>query len=153
MSNNMKRRGINLYGLVGLLPVFLITSVACTRQQLYVPPRATIVLNIAPVQVEAEELYFEWMSNPGSALARYQNTEIYLHIVPVDELVLSPGVSDSYVRSGELKLFAADSSDLDKIKAGDSVDVVGRVRGMDGDDLVISDCWIRVVDTRKPQGY
>jgi hypothetical protein len=151
--SNMKRHRIYLYGIVGLLPVCLILCIACTRQQQYVPPRATIVLNIAPVQVEAGELYSEWMSNPGSALAKYQNTEIYLHIVPVVELVLSPGVSDSYIRSGDLKLFAADSSDLDKIKAGDSVDVVGRVRGMDVDDLVISDCWIRVVDTRKPQGY
>jgi hypothetical protein len=153
MSDSMNRHGIYVSGLVSLLPVFLIMCAACTRQQQYVPPRATIALNIAPVQVEAEVLYSEWISNFGSALARYQNTEIYLHLLPVDELILSPAASDSYIRSGSLKLFAAVPSDLDKIKAGDGVDVVGRVRGMDGEDLLVSDCWIRVVDTRKPQGY
>ncbi len=118
---------------------------------MYKPPKATIILNAAPIQVEGDALFAEWVANPEVASARYKLRDVYLKMVTVEEMSIDP--AGPFVRSGHAKCFSLSVSDLEKIRIGDPVDIIGRIQGTDGETILLSDCWVRVVDTRKPQGY
>jgi hypothetical protein len=136
---------------IGLIFFLILLAASCNREPPYLPPQATIILKAAPIQVELAALVSDWATEPEKAIAAYRSQEIYFKTVRVDDVLDGPG--GTCVRSGSIKFYAAVPADVGKVRVGDAVDVVGKCQGMEGDVLVITECWIRVIDTRKPAGY
>jgi hypothetical protein len=125
----------------------------CAKLPNYIPPRATIMLSPPPVEIKAEALYGEWMSDSEGTLNKYKSIGLFFRKVIVEQIVMPAGSSEPFIRTGRLKLVVGAPGDLAKIRVGDTVDVVGMLQGLEDDNLLFSDCWVRFVDTRKPQGY
>ena len=125
----------------------------CMRLPRYVPPPATIILDAAPLEADARVLYEEWLVDSGAVLARYRDVTLYFRRIFVEQVAKAEEMTQSFVINGQTKFVVADVSDLEQVSAGQTVDIVGRLSGIFDDKLIISDCWVRIVDTRKPAGY
>jgi hypothetical protein len=136
-----------------LVIVTIGSGAGCENLPPYIPPRATIVLSPPPVEVDAAALYREWVDDSEGALNKYKSTGLLFRKIIVEELVKTGEKTEPFIRNGRVKFIIGVPEDLTKIRIGDPVDVVGKLRGIENDEVIISDCWVRFVDTRKPQGY
>jgi hypothetical protein len=136
--------------LAASLPVL---ASACTIEPPYTPPRATILLNPAPLIVDVAAFSSEFRSNPAQASQQYSDTDLYFNVVPVEQMARTGDLSTSFVQSGGIRFVPSSLESIDNIKVGDSVDVVGRLSASEDGSIVVSGCWIKKVTPRNSQGY
>ena len=122
----------------------------CDRLPSYTPPRATMMLEAAPLEVDAQTLIVEWTENPDVARAKYNSKKLFFKLVTVEK---AGGDGELTIWHSPLKLRAAVPGEVSKIKTGDMVNAVGIPMGVEDGKLIVSDCWIRYVDPRSAAGY
>lgn len=141
------------WGVLGVT-VMLVFAVpgaaACTRADAYTPPPATMVLQAAPSEIDPFDVYNGWMENPDAAQAKYGGQKVYCKI---DVKRLGSTDIGPFIQLGPIKFLVAEPGDLKNVHIGSMVQVVGVIQGMDGLYLIISDCWVRVINPSVTAGY
>jgi hypothetical protein len=129
-------------------------SAACNRAPAYTPPTATIILEAAPLEMDAMALYEEWMGNPDATMARYNGMKLYFKgVVEQVNLLRESPDSDLFAQIGPVKFRVAVPGDIKNVQVGNTIDAVGKLWGMQDGNLIISDCWVRVNSSGKPGRY
>ena len=101
-----------------------------------------------PVVIDGEQLYREFKEDPEAAEAKYKGKTYLFKNVSIDDMVpLYKGTgTDWYARGGNVKFKPQYLINLEKVKIGVVVDVVGEVYGLFYDLLVIQNCDYTVID-------
>ncbi|MDD2251637.1 MAG: hypothetical protein PHQ10_01560 [Dehalococcoidales bacterium] len=101
-----------------------------------------------PEVVDGEQLYREFKEDPEAAAAKYTGRTFKFENIRISDMVpLYKGTgTDWYARGGNVKFKPQYLSNLEEVKIGVIVDVVGEVYGLFYDLLVIENCWYTVID-------
>jgi len=143
----MSRVTLAIMVLAGLL------LTGCDSGALFAVPSA-VFLKDPPLLVTAEQIFYEYSSDPVQADLQYLGKRVMFDEVTVDGLVTvfnyqdrQPGGSDYTMHfiSGNIKYQLRDFSLMQSIKKDYILNIVGICQGIQGGYVVVDDCWVQSV--------
>ncbi len=136
----------------------LFSATACHLSYKEIP--YTIELKAAPIEVTASELAEAYAANSSVADERFKSQTIVLTRAAVDGMqawfysgagyqsTFPPyirGPEDYFITINNVKFKPKDPAYLVNIMPGSEVDIVGRCDGIQNGEIVVAQCWIRLV--------
>jgi len=102
-----------------------------------------------PIEVTVEQLYQEYMADEAAADAKYKGERLLFSRVRVEEVInffyiVRP--IEFYILNGSVKFLPRYPSDVESIRLGFVVDIIGEAQGIIFGILIVKDCWINIVE-------
>jgi hypothetical protein len=155
MPKRQSRRHQTALAVLILAALALMSGVsgACQAHP-FTPPVDTFILEAAPVEVDVVTVYKDWAADPQAAMAKYGTAKLVFRgkATLLSNLTLQPQ-AEPFVQIGKIKFLPAVPADLNKMVVGDTIIAVGKLRDMQGDVLIVTDCWVRVNNPGPGSGY
>jgi len=136
--------------IIGVLVVGLIGLSGCTGDT---DVTSVIVEPLQPpIEVTVDQLYQEYMTDEAAAKAKYKEERLLFTEVEVEEVSnhlldhRANEAADIYIMTDSVKFKPRYSSDIDFIREGFVVDIVGEAQGLIWGVLYIKDCWIMIIE-------
>ena len=136
--------------LIGILVISLVVLSGCAGNDSAVPTfPAFEALLPPPVEVTVDQLYQEYMTDEAAAEAKYKGERLLFSGVRVEEVsnffyIARP--IEFYILNGSVKFKPRYPSDVESIREGFVVDIVGEAQGIIFGFLIVKDCWINIVE-------
>ncbi len=105
-----------------------------------------------PIEVTVGQLYEEYMTDEAAAGAKYKEERLLFSRVTVEKVSnhlldhRANEAADIYIMTDSVKFKPRYSSDIDFIREGFVVDIVGEAQGLIWGVLYIKDCWIMIIE-------
>ena len=117
-----------------------------------------------PIEVSLDQIYAEYMADEAAADARYKGKRLLFYGVTVEEVGSISDVGNqvfmynTHIIADSIKFTPRYTVDIDNIRNGFVVDIVGECRGLiwpiSREPLLqISDCWVNIVEGEIIEGW
>jgi len=128
-----------------LLTVSVVLT-GCTKPAFSAPPATT--LQQAPAEADALIIWQEFTSNEPAAMAKYQGKTLHFARVKVEKMpYLGEGMDlEFYLQTGQVKFRTDVVQEIAFVREGYTVEIVGKVEGMQYGFLIIKMSWLSIVD-------
>lgn len=135
-----------------LLLSSLIVLTGCARYELFVPEYQRFTP--PPDEITIEQLLSDYMTDQAAADAKYKEKTFLFTGIEVEEVGNNLGVgghranpaSDIFIIYGSARFTPRFITDFDYIAEGFVVDIIGECQGWQFNRVLITDCWIGVVE-------
>ena len=102
-----------------------------------------------PIEVTVDQLYQEYMTDEADAKAKYKGERLLFSGVTVEKVnnffyIARP--IEFHILNGSVKFRPRYPSDVESIREGFVVDIVGEAQGTIFGFLIVKDCWINIVE-------
>ena len=133
--------------MAGLAALMLAVSVGCSSPSAFTPPSASTI-DDAPIELTSSQLWDEFQADPAGTRAKYAGKRLHFARVAVETMSFlgEPPDTDLFVQEGLVKFRVAVPGDLQPVREGYVVEIVGELWDMQFAYLIVRDCWLRVVD-------
>ncbi len=105
-----------------------------------------------PMEVTIDQLYAEFIADRDAAMAKYEGQKLsFIGVVAEDvsNNFYIERADDFYIVSGNVRFKARYVNDIEAIRRGWVLDIVGQVRdlfGFESHYLLVDNCWINIVE-------
>ena len=102
-----------------------------------------------PIEVTVDQLYDEYMADEAAADAKYEGERLLFSGVTVEKVsnffyIARP--IEFHILNGSVKFRPRYPSNVESIREGFVVDIVGEAQGIIFGFLIVKDCWINIVE-------
>ena len=136
--------------IIGVLVVGLIGLSGCTgnAENGFTVPTFTEP-GPPPIEVTVDQLYDEYMADEAAADAKYEGERLLFSGVRVEK------VSNDFYIDRPIEFYILNSSvkfrpryvvDIELVREGFVVDIVGEAQGIIFDFLIVKDCWMMIIE-------
>jgi len=102
-----------------------------------------------PIEVTVDQLYQEYMVDEAAADAKYEGERLLFSGVTVEKVsnffyIARP--IEFHILNGSVKFRPRYPSDVESIREGFVVDIVGEAQGIIFGFLIVKDCWMMIIE-------
>jgi hypothetical protein len=144
----IKLKIITVFTLLILLSSFIALT-GCDSNEVFIPEYTEVPQ--PPDEVSLEQLLSDYMTDKAAADAKYKGKTFIFTEIEVEEVgnninIYPPSPADMYIISGSARFIPRYVTAFDHVTKGFIVDIIGECQGWQFSRVLITDCWVGVVE-------